>query len=132
MRVRGGRRALLHTKCLRACDRLATLGPPTTDISRLPMDITERLSALSAEIAEERTQLAILEEQVAFQTEVADDARIRALVSETPLADRESRIATEDLQRMLRSRDESRRRLEELRGEQDSLLERMSEAARER
>jgi hypothetical protein len=95
------------------------------------MNITERLSALSAEIAEERTQLAILEEQVAFQSEVSDDARIRALVSETPLADREARIAAEDLQRMVRSRDESRRRLEELRAEQDGLLERMSEAARE-
>jgi predicted nucleic acid-binding Zn-ribbon protein len=95
------------------------------------MNITERLSALSAEIAEERTQLAILEEQVAFQSEVADDARIRSLVSETPLADREARIASEDLQRMVRSRDESRQRLEELRGEQDALLERMSEAARE-
>ena len=96
------------------------------------MNITERLSALSAEIAEERTQLAILEEQVAFQSEVADDARIRALVSETPLADRESRIATEDLQRMIRSRDDARRRLDELRAEQDALLERMSEATHER
>ena len=96
------------------------------------MNITERLSALSAEIAEERTQLAILEEQVAFQSEVADDARIRALVSETPLADRESRIATEDLQRTVRSRDEAKRRLTELRAEQDALLERMSETAQER
>lgn len=96
------------------------------------MNITERLSALSGEIAEERTQLAILEEQVAFQSEVADDARIRALVSETPLADRESRIATEDLQRMVRSRDEAKRRLAELRAEQDALLERMSETAQER
>jgi hypothetical protein len=95
------------------------------------MNITERLSALSAEIAEERTQLAILEEQVAFQSEVSDDARIRALVSETPLADREARIAAEDLQRMVRSRDESKRRLEDLRAEQDGLLERMSEAIRE-
>jgi hypothetical protein len=52
-------------------------------------------------------------------------------VSETPLADREARIAAEDLQRMVRSRDESKRRLEDLRAEQDGLLERMSEAIRE-
>ncbi len=96
------------------------------------MTIVDRLSALSAEIAEERTQLAILEEQVAFQTEVADDARIRALVSETPIADRESRIASEDLARLVRSRDDTRLRLDELRAEQDALLERMADDSAER
>ena len=89
------------------------------------MNVTERLAALSAEIAEAHTELRIIEEQIAFQSEVADDARIRALVSETPLADRESNEATDDLQRMIRSREEARRRVEELRAEQDSLLERL-------
>ena len=91
------------------------------------MNVNERLASLSAEIAEEQIQLRILDEQLAFQSEVADDARIRALVSETPLADRESHIASDDLRRLERSRDESRRRLAELRAEQDSLLERMLE-----
>ena len=91
----------------------------------LPMNVTERLAALSAEIAEEQIQLRILDEQLLFQAEVADDARIRALVSETPLADRESHVAADDLRRLERSRDEVRRRLEELRAEQDALLERM-------
>lgn len=91
----------------------------------LPMNVTERLAALSAEIVEEQTHLRILEEQLAFQSEVADDARIRALVSETPLADRESHIAADDLRRLERSRDDARRRLDELRAEQDALLERM-------
>ena len=91
------------------------------------MNVNERLASLSAEIAEEQIQLRILDEQLAFQSEVADDARIRALVSETPLADRESHIASDDLRRLERSRDEARRRLAELRAEQDSLLERMLE-----
>lgn len=91
------------------------------------MNVNERLTALSAEIAEEQIQLRILDEQLAFQAEVADDARIRALVSETPLADRESHIASDDLRRLERSRDEARRRLADLRAEQDSLLERMLE-----
>lgn len=91
------------------------------------MKVTERLAALSAEIAEEQIRLRILDEQLAFQAEVADDARIRALVSETPLADRESHIASDDLRRLERSRDEVRRRLAELRAEQDALLERMLE-----
>ncbi|MGH2794806.1 MAG: hypothetical protein ACRDKG_10930 [Actinomycetota bacterium] len=95
----------------------------------LPMNVTERLAALSAEIAEEQIQLRILEDQLLFQSEVADDARIRALVSETPLADRESQIASDDLRRLERSRDEARRRLSDLRAEQDSLLERMLDEA---
>jgi hypothetical protein len=89
--------------------------------------VNERLASLSAEIAEEQIHLRILDEQLAFQSEVADDARIRALVSETPLADRESHIASDDLRRLERSRDEAQRRLGDLRDEQDSLLERMLE-----
>ena len=89
------------------------------------MDISDRLSALSGEIAEEQTQLRIIEEQVTFQQEVAEEARIRALVSETPLADREARVAADDLGRLVRSREEAQRRLDDLRAEQDSLLERM-------
>ncbi len=91
------------------------------------VNVNERLASLSAEIAEEQVHLRILDEQLAFQSEVADDARIRALVSETPLADRESHIASDDLRRLERSRDESQRRLADLRAEQDSLLERMLE-----
>jgi len=89
------------------------------------VNLTERLAALSAEIADERTQLRILDEQLAFQAEVADDARIRALVSETPLADRESRVAADDLQRLERSRAAAMSRIADLRAEQDTLLERM-------
>lgn len=102
---------------------------PWVAFQTLPMNVTERLAALSAEIAEEQIQLRILDEQLLFQSEVADDARIRALVSETPLADRESHIASDDLRRLERSRDDARRRLEELRAEQDALLERMLDDA---
>ncbi len=89
------------------------------------MDIAQRLRALSAEIATLQTEIGILEEQIAFQTEVADDARIRALVSETPLADRESQEASGDLARIMSSRADALKRLEQLRADQDGLLERM-------
>lgn len=95
------------------------------------MDLTDRLSALSDEIAEEQTQLRIIEEQLAFQQDVSEDARIRALVSETPLADREAREAADDLRRLERSREEARARLGDLRAEQDTLLERMLHQVRE-
>lgn len=89
------------------------------------MNIQERLSQISGEIAEARTSLRILEEQLAYLEEVAEDARIRALVSETPLADREDREARGDVERMRRSHQEAVGQLEELRREQDLLLERM-------
>ena len=89
------------------------------------MDIAQRLRALSAEISSIQTEIGILEEQIAFQTEVADDARIRALVSETPLADRESQVASVDLARLMRLRSDALKQLEQLRADQDRLLERM-------
>ena len=89
------------------------------------MDIAQRLRALSAEIATLQTEIGILEEQIAFQTEIADDARIRALVSETPLADRDAQVASGDLARIMRSRTDALKRLEQLRADQDGLLERM-------
>jgi hypothetical protein len=95
------------------------------------VDLTDRLSALSTEIAEEQTQLRIIEEQLTFQRDVAEEARIRALVSETPLADREAREAADDLRRLIRSREDAQARLDELRAEQDSLLERMLNDVRE-
>jgi len=87
------------------------------------MRITERLRALSGEIKELETEAGILAEQLEFQTDVAEDARIRALVSETPLADRDAREAKQDLERMQRSFDDVRRRVQALRDEQDRLLE---------
>jgi hypothetical protein len=75
--------------------------------------------------------LRILDEQVVFQQDVSEEARIRALVSETPLADREAREAADDLRRLVRSRDDALVRVAELRAEQDSLLERMLDEVRE-
>jgi hypothetical protein len=89
------------------------------------VDIAQRLRALSAEIATLQTEIGILEEQIAFQTEIADDARIRALVSETPIADRDAQVASGDLARIMRSRSDALKRLEQLRADQDGLLERM-------
>lgn len=91
------------------------------------MGTAERLAALSDEIAKLRTEIAILEEQHAFVAEAAEDARIRALVSETPLADREYRTAREDAERTAASLAEAKAALERLRREQDGLLERLFE-----
>jgi hypothetical protein len=91
------------------------------------MDVRDRLRALTEELDRLRTEVRILDEQVEFQTDVAGDARLRAMVSETPLAERESREAGDDLARLVRSRDETRARIDALRAEQDRLLEQLIE-----
>lgn len=87
--------------------------------------IEARLSSLSRDIAAQRAEVAVLEEQLRFQQDVADDARVRALVAETPLADRELRVAEEDLRRVERVAAEARHRLARLVSDQDRLLERL-------
>lgn len=89
------------------------------------MDASGRLRSVTAEITALGTEMEVIDEQIAFQDGVADDARIRALVSETPLASREAAEAAGDLERMRRTRADLDRRIESLRAEQDRLLERI-------
>ena len=55
-------------------------------LKRRLMDVSERIKRLRAE-------LAVTEEQLAFLEEEAEDARLRALVAETPLGEAEARDA---------------------------------------
>lgn len=72
-----------------------------------------------------RTEIDILVEQVAFQREVADDARLRALVSETPITDRDAQEAASDLRRLEASLADARAGLSQVTAELDALLERL-------
>jgi vacuolar-type H+-ATPase subunit B/Vma2 len=51
--------------------------------------IKRRLEDVQRQLAQARESLGVLEEQVAVWNDALDDARIRALVSETPLQSRE-------------------------------------------
>ena len=88
----------------------------------------KRLAEVRDEVRRLRETLRVLEEQVAYQQGVADDAGTRAAVAGTPLADRERRAAQEDLRRVRRQRDETGARIAELTAEQDSLLDRLGAA----
>lgn len=92
---------------------------------RLQRSVEKRLSEVGDELSRLREGLRILEEQVAYQGSVADQAGVRAVVSSTPLADRERRQAAEDLRRLDRQRGETAERIAELIDEQDELLERL-------
>ena len=85
-------------------------------------NIERQLLSLSEEISAIRDEIGILGEQLAFQNDVMDDTRVRALVAETPLADREFRIASEDFHRIRRAVEETKGRLDTLLEERDRLL----------
>ena len=81
-----------------------------------------RLISISREISALEDERAVLKEQLAFTRDVMDEAQVRALVAETPLADRELRVATQDCRRVERGLHETEGRLATLRMEQDRLL----------
>jgi hypothetical protein len=88
-------------------------------LQRRLVDVTERLKKVRAE-------LAVTDEQLAFLEEEADEARLRALVSETPIGDIEARDARRHADALARQREVLQRTVAELVREQDRLLDRMS------
>jgi hypothetical protein len=91
-----------------------------TLLQRRLIDVSDRLKRL-------RADLAVAEEQCAFFEAEAEDARLRALVSETPLADAEAHEVRRHADAQGRNRDSLRRSITELQREQDALLDRMAE-----
>jgi hypothetical protein len=91
-----------------------------TLLQRRLIDVSDRLKRLRAE-------LAVADEQCAFFEAEAEDARLRALVSETPLAEAEAHEVRRHADAQGRQRDALRRSVVELEREQDNLLDRMSE-----
>jgi hypothetical protein len=88
-------------------------------LQRRLIDVSDRLKRLRAE-------LGVAEEQCAFLEAEADDARLRSLVSETPLADAEAHEMRRHADAQGRQRDALRRSIAELEREQDALLDRMA------
>ncbi len=89
------------------------------------MGIESNLAELGDLLSRAREDLRILEEQIVFQSDVFEEAKTRMLVAETPLADREYRIARDDLRRMEGERARIRDSISELQAEQDRLLDRL-------
>jgi hypothetical protein len=69
-----------------------------------------------------RQELAILDEQLAVLTDAADDARLRSLVSETPIAAHEHADAQRHADAAVKARDALVERIRELELRQDELL----------
>lgn len=87
--------------------------------------VERRLSEAAKRLKRLRNELAVVEEQLAFLAEEADDARLRALVSETPLAEHEHHEAQKQADAMARHRDELKAGIDQLERAQDELLDRL-------
>ena len=72
-----------------------------------------------------REELAVLEEQAAALNETAEEARVRALVSETPLANKEYQEAQRHADAMERARRAVLSSIADLQRAQDELLDRL-------
>jgi uncharacterized coiled-coil DUF342 family protein len=87
--------------------------------------VERKLSEASERLRQLRTELGVVDEQLAFLTDAADDARLRAMVSETPMADKEHREAQKHADAMTRHRSQLVTQIGELEKTQDELLERL-------
>ena len=87
--------------------------------------LEQRLTDLSERLSHLRRELAIAEEQLAHFADEADEARLRALVSETPISDREHREAQRHADTMARHRDGVAEEIRELEAVQDDLLDKL-------
>jgi len=87
--------------------------------------VRRRLTDVHQRLVKARQDLAIVEEQLLVFDETADDARIRSLVSETPLANHDWNEARRHADAMRRGRDDLRARVGELERAQDELLSKL-------
>ena|SRR5689334_16363477 len=96
------------------------LGPMSRSlVERKLVEVSERLKQLRAE-------LVVTDEQLVQFADAADDARLRSLVSETPLADRDHQEAQRHADAMSRHRAEVQSTIDQLERRQDELLDRLA------
>ncbi|HKY15343.1 MAG TPA: hypothetical protein VJM33_10505 [Microthrixaceae bacterium] len=92
--------------------------------------LERRLRSVSRRLVDLRAEAAVADEHLAHFNDDADDARIRALVSETPVADADHRAAARSASAMARHRADLADTIARLELEQDELLDKL--AARRR
>jgi len=87
--------------------------------------VERRLSDVSTRLKHLRAELQVIDEQLLFFAEAADETRLRALMSETPLADREHHEAQKHADAMARERANVIASIAELEKAQDELLDKL-------
>lgn len=90
--------------------------------------IERKLTDLTSELRVLRQELHVIDEQLQHFVDAADDARLRSLISETPLAANEHREAARAVAGVRRDREATMKRLTKLETKQDALLDQLSQA----
>lgn len=88
--------------------------------------IERRLSDTSARLRAARDELQILDEQLDVISDEAEDLRIRAMVSETPVALTEHSMGQRHVTAMGNARKDVTSRIDALTKQQDDLLDKLS------
>lgn len=91
--------------------------------------IEKKLAQVGNELQIVREQLRVIEEQMAHFSDEAEDLRLRALVSETPLAAREHKNAARTVNGVQKDKNSKLARLKKLEESQDQLLDRLNEVS---
>ncbi len=89
--------------------------------------IEKRLKTLTAELVGLRHEVVVLDEQIEHFRDVADEARMRSMVAETPQLQNEAKQASRTLEVMVKNRTEILERITRLETKQDALLDALSE-----
>lgn len=105
--------------------RRVTWGREVAGRTRQAARIREQLERVQEDLRRTRANQRVLAEQVEHLSEVADAAETRHLVAQTPLADREWRVARTDRDRHAALLDEARHDEQALLAERDRLLDRL-------
>jgi len=87
--------------------------------------VERRLSEVAARLKRLRADLQVIDEQMLFFADAADETRLRALMSETPLADREHHEAQKHADAMARERATVLASIAELEKAQEELLDKL-------
>ena len=91
----------------------------------MPKSLVERrLSQVAGRLQQLRAELEVSGEQLAHLADAADDARLRSLVSETPVADHDHRQAERHAEAMRKHRAKVEAEIAKLERDQDELLDR--------
>lgn|SRR5690554_5675290 len=88
--------------------------------------LERRLGEVAGRLRELRRELQVTDEQLQHLADQADEARVRALVSETPVAERELREAQRHVDAMASHRADLLQSIERLERTQDELLDRLA------
>ena len=87
--------------------------------------LKKKLTDTSLRLRQLQEELKVAEEQLVHFSDEADEARLRSLVSETPLADQKHREANKQAEYMRKHRNMLQTKIERVEALQDELLDQM-------